>query len=160
MTIGHLIVYGVKETISTVDPSAYDTAFVIENGQMVMQTDLSLNGHNLSGSVHRINGFVDTKQGFRFLLNGCDEIIMNQNNLKNKIKLIYSSQKREYTPISLQIKHTTPSSSHVGKIFHSTKTTKTQTISINQMFQYCCTMLIDLNSPAKDEKIFLLLEYI
>ena len=80
MTIGHLIVYGVKETISNVDPSVYDTAFVIENGQMVMQTDLSLNGHNLSGSVHRINGFVDTKQGFRFLLNGCDEIIMNQNN--------------------------------------------------------------------------------
>ena len=80
ITIGHLIVYGVKETISNVDPSVYDTAFVIENGQMVMQTDLSLNGHNLSGSVHRINGFVDTKQGFRFLLNGCDEIIMNQNN--------------------------------------------------------------------------------
>ena len=41
--IGHLIVYGVKETISNVDPSVYDTAFVIENGQMVMQTDLSLN---------------------------------------------------------------------------------------------------------------------
>ena len=80
MTIGHLIVYGVKETISNVDPSVYDTAFVIENGKMVMETDLSLNGHNLSGSVHRINGFVDAKQGFRFLLNGCDEIIMNQNN--------------------------------------------------------------------------------
>ena len=160
ITIGHLIVYGVKETISNVDPSVYDTAFVIENGQMVMQTDLSLNGHNLSGSVHRINGFVDTKQGFRFLLNGCDEIIMNQNNLKKKRKLIYSSQKREYTPTSIQIKHTTPSSSQVGKIFHSTETTKTQTISINQMYKYCCTMLIDLNSPAKDEKIFLLLEYI
>ena len=154
ITTGHLIVYDVKETISNVDPSVYDTAFVIENGQMVMQTDLSLNGHNLSGSVHRINGFVDTKQGFRFLLNGCDEIIMNQNNLKKIIKLIYSSQKREYTPISLQIKHTTPSSSHVGKIFQSTETTKTQTISIIQMFQYCCTMLIDLNSPAKDEKSF------
>ena len=27
--IGHLIVYGVKETISNVDPSVYDTAFVI-----------------------------------------------------------------------------------------------------------------------------------
>ena len=159
ITIGHLIVYGVKETISNVDPSVYDTAFVIENGKMVMETDLSLNGHNLSGSVHRINGFVDTKQGFRFLLNGCDEIIMNQNNLK-KIKLIYSSQKRNYTPISLQIKHTTSSSSHVGKIFHSTETTKTQTISINKMFQYCCTMLIDLNSPAKDEKILMLLEHI
>ena len=157
ITIGHLIVYGVKEIISNVDPSVYDTAFVIENGQMVMQTDLSLNGHNLSGSVHRINGFVDTKQGFRFLLNGCDEIIMNQNNFK---KLIYSSQKDNYTPISLQIKHTTPSSSHIGKIFHSTETTKTQTISIDKRFEYCCTMFIDLNSPAKDEKNFLLLEYI
>ena len=52
LTIGHLIVYGVKETISNVDPSVYDTAFVIENGKMVMETDLSLNGHHLSGSVH------------------------------------------------------------------------------------------------------------
>ena len=160
ITLGHQIVYGVKETIPNVDPSVYDSAFVIENGKMVMETDLSLNGHNLSGSVHRINGFVDTKQGFRFLLNGYDEIIMNQNNLKNKIKLIYSSQKRNYTPISLQIKHTTPTSSHVGKIFQSTETTKTQTININIMFPYCCTMLTDLNSPAKDEKILMLLEYI
>ena len=45
--IGHLIVYGVNETVSNVDPSVYDTAFVIEIGQMVMQTDLSLNGHRL-----------------------------------------------------------------------------------------------------------------
>jgi len=37
------------------DPSIYDTTFVIENGQMVMQTDLSLNGHRLRGSVHYIN---------------------------------------------------------------------------------------------------------
>jgi len=29
MTNGHLIVFGVKETISNVDPSVYDTAFVI-----------------------------------------------------------------------------------------------------------------------------------
>ena len=86
---------------------------------------------------------------------------MNQGNFLKDIKLIYSTQKRTYTPISLQIKHTTPSSSHVGKIFHSTQTTKTQTISINQMFKYSCTMLIDLNSSVdKDEKIFLLLEYI
>ena len=57
LTIGHLIVYGVKETISNVDPSVYDTAFAIENGKMVMETDLSLNGHHLSGSVHYIHGF-------------------------------------------------------------------------------------------------------
>ena len=71
LTIGHLIVYGVKETISNVDPSVYDAAFVIENGKMVMQTDLSLNGHNLNGSVHRINGFHNKKDGNGdFSLNG------------------------------------------------------------------------------------------
>ena len=47
INVGYLIVYGLKETVSNVDPSVYDTAFVIENGQMVMQTDLSLNGHLL-----------------------------------------------------------------------------------------------------------------
>ena len=75
MTIGHLIVYGVKETISNVDPSVYDTAFVIENGQMVMQTDLSLNRHRLRGSFHYIHGILDTstKNKTRFLLNGCSE---------------------------------------------------------------------------------------
>ena len=66
LTIGHLIVYGVKETISNVDPSVYDTAFVIENGKMVMETDLSLNGHNLSGSIHYINGILNTKMGTHF----------------------------------------------------------------------------------------------
>ena len=31
---GHLIVYGVKETVSNVDPNVYDAAFTIGNGQM------------------------------------------------------------------------------------------------------------------------------
>ena len=60
LVIGNLIVYGVKETVSNVDPSVYDTAFVIENGQMIMQTDLSLNEHRLRGSVHYINGILNT----------------------------------------------------------------------------------------------------
>ena len=93
MTIGHLIVYGVKETISNVDPSVYDTAFVIENGKMVMQTDLSLNRHHLIGSVHRINGILNTKNGNTFLLNGCDEIIMNQSEHILYIKVTYKNRK-------------------------------------------------------------------
>ena len=66
ITIGHLIVYGVKETISNVAPSVYDTAFVIENGKMVMETDLSLNGHNLNGSIYYLYGHLDTKNGETF----------------------------------------------------------------------------------------------
>ena len=77
LTIGHLIVYGVKETISNVDPSVYDTAFVIENGQMVMQTNLSLNGHRLRGSVHYINGSLDTKNNETFFsLNGNANVLL------------------------------------------------------------------------------------
>jgi len=37
----HVIIYGLKETVSNVDPSVYHSAYVIESGQMVMQTDLS-----------------------------------------------------------------------------------------------------------------------
>jgi len=58
-----------------VDPSVYDTAYVIENGKMVMQTDLSMNGHLLRNSVHHINGFLDSKNGSnRFTLNGVEII--------------------------------------------------------------------------------------
>ena len=45
----------------------------IENGQMVMQTDLSLNGHCWPGWVHYINGILNTKNGNTLLLNGCDK---------------------------------------------------------------------------------------
>ena len=89
LTIGHLIVYGVKETISNVDPSVYDTAFVIENGKMVMETDLSLNGHRLRGSVHYINGILNTKNGNTFLLNGCDKIIIPNHSHILTITVLY-----------------------------------------------------------------------
>ena len=160
MTIGHLIVYGVKETISNVDPSVYDTAFVIENGQMVMQTDLSLNGHNLSGSIHRINGILNTKNGNIFLLNGCDEIIMNRDNRLLNIKVMYTSEKRQYTSISLEITYKLTSFMIASQTLNSTETTKTQTINIDHIYKSCCSMFIKLNSVAKDEKLLMLLEYI
>ena len=84
--IGHLIVYGVKETISNVDPSVYDTAFVIENGQMVMQTDLSLNGRLLRSSIHHINGFLNSKkEDNKFVLNGAEIISLPGGAILKKI---------------------------------------------------------------------------
>ena len=55
LTIGHLIVYGVKETISNVDPSVYDTAFVVENGKMVMETDLDMKNHKIINLADPLN---------------------------------------------------------------------------------------------------------
>ena len=73
--VGYLIVYGVKGSQSNVDSDVYDTAYVVENGKMVMQTDLSLNGHQLRSSIHHINGFLNSTKGDKnFVLNGAEII--------------------------------------------------------------------------------------
>ena len=71
--VGYLIVYGVKGSQSNVDSDVYDKAYVVENGKMVMQTDLSLNGHQLRSSIHHINGFLNSTKGNKnFVLNGAE----------------------------------------------------------------------------------------
>ena len=156
LTIGHLIVYGVKETISNVDPSVYDTAFVIENGKLVMETDLSLNGHRLRGSVHYINGILNTKNGNTFLLNGCDKIIIPNHSHILTITVLYFKLKRRYTPISLKIKH----SDHLTQsiTYTSTKATRTQTININLVLAFG-HMGVELASVIKNVELLLSIEY-
>ena len=73
--IGYMIVYGVKGSQNDVDSSVYDTAYVIENGKMVMQTDLNMNGHLLRSAVHHINGFLDSRKGDNRLMLNSAEII-------------------------------------------------------------------------------------
>ena len=156
LTIGHLIVYGVKETISNVDPSVYDTAFVIENGKLVMETDLSLNGHRLRGSVHYINGILNTKNGNTFLLNGCDKIIIPNHSHILTITVLYFKVKRRCTPIALKVKH----SDHLTQpiTYTSTKATRTQTISINLILAFG-HLAVELGSVVKHEELLLLIEY-
>ena len=156
LTIGHLIVYGVKETISNVDPSVYDTAFVIENGKMVMETDLSLNGHNLSGSVHYINGYLNTKNGNTFLLNGCDKIIIPNHSHILTITVLYFKVKSKYKPISLKVKH----SDHLTQsiTYTSTQSTKSQTININLVLAFG-HMGVELASVMKNQELLMLIEY-
>ena len=156
LTIGHLIVYGVKETISNVDPSVYDTAFVIENGKMVMETDLSLNGHNLSGSIHYINGYLNTKNGNTFLLNGCDKIIIPNHSHILTITVLYFKLKSKYKPISLKIKH----SDHLTQsiTYTSTQSTKSQTININLVLAFG-HLAVELGSVVKNQELLMLIEY-
>ena len=156
LTIGHLIVYGVKETISNVDPSVYDTAFAIENGKMVMETDLSLNGHHLSGSIHYINGILNTKNGNTFLLNGCDKIIIPNHSHILTITVLYFKLKSKYKPISLKIKH----SDHLTQsiTYTSTQSTKSQTININLVLAFG-HLAVELASVIKNVELLLLIEY-
>ena len=46
-TTGHLIVYGVESYVSSVEPKVYDATFVVENGNMVMRTNLNMNNHKI-----------------------------------------------------------------------------------------------------------------
>ena len=156
LTIGHLIVYGVKETISNVDPSVYDTAFVIENGKMVMETDLSLNGHRLRGSVHCINGILNTKNGNTFLLNGCDKIIIPNHSHILTITVLYFKIKSKYKPISLKIKH----SDHLTQsiTYTSTQSTRSQTININLVLAFG-HLAVELGSVVKNQELLMLIEY-
>lgn len=47
ITLAHMIVYGVKGYAANVDPSVFDSAFVNENGKMLMETDIDMNNHRI-----------------------------------------------------------------------------------------------------------------
>ena len=159
LTIGHLIVYGVKETISNVDPSVYDTAFAIENGKMVMETDLSLNGHHLSGSIHYINGYLNTKNGYAFLLNGLDKILfLNDVQIMN-ITVFYLKRKNKYPLVNLKIKKHTLNSNNSTQLFSSNNSTQLQKININ-LDVSLSYIIVEMNTLLPSgEEFLLLMEY-
>ena len=167
LTIGHLIVYGVKETLSNVDPSVYDTAFVIENGKMVMETDLSLNGHNLIGPVHYIHGFHKKEKGNGdFSLNSFKKIIMNKNNVLLKAKIIYETNQSQYNTISLFLRKEDPNDSTKSSVhrFNSTDIRKKeQNFDINHGIgiYYVISMFLtdETQLTYVKENLLLLVEY-
>ena len=154
--VSYLIVYGVKGSQSNVDSDVYDTAYVVENGKMVMQTDLSLNGYKLSGSVHYIHGYLNTKNGNTFLLNGCDKIIIPNHSHILTITVLYFKLKSKYKPISLKIKH----SDHLTQsiTYTSTQSTKSQTININLVLAFG-HLAVELGSVVKNQELLTFVKY-
>ena len=157
LTIGHLIVYGVKETISNVDPSVYDTAFVIENGKMVMQTDLSLNGHNLSGSVHYLYGSLSTKNdNKRFELNGNSHLLIPENSKILNMTVLYGRIMAPFPAISLGV----IVDDFPQITFTSTKANKKQKI-ITDLNIPKGILSVFLSSPKfQNENFLILIEYL
>ena len=156
LTIGHLIVYGVKETISNVDPSVYDTAFVIENGKMVMETDLSLNGHNLSGSVHYIHGYLSTKNDKTiFELNGNSQVLIPANSNLLSATVLFKKITGPFPAITLRV---------IGGgfpllRFTSTKAIQKQKIDINLKLPNGIFSVFLLSPKFKYENFLILIEY-
>ena len=156
LTIGHLIVYGVKETISNVDPSVYDTAFAIENGKMVMETDLSLNGHNLRGSIHYINGYLNTKNDRTlFELNGNSEILIPANSTLSNATVLFKNTLISFPAITLRVLTIgfPPSS------FTSKKAIKKQKIDIDLKLPSGFLKVFLLSPKFKNKEFLILIEY-
>ena len=156
LTIGHLIVYGVKETISNVDPSVYDTAFAIENGKMVMETDLSLNGHHLSGSIHYINGYLNTKNDRTlFELNGNSEILIPANSTLSNATVLFKNTLISFPAITLRVLTIgfPPSS------FTSKKAIKKQKIDIDLKLPSGFLKVFLLSPKFKNKEFLILIEY-
>ena len=57
--VGRLIFYCVKEYTWNVASGVYDAPFVVENGEMVMQTDLNMNGKRLQGILYTSDDYAD-----------------------------------------------------------------------------------------------------
>ena len=73
---GYLIVYGIKGSQNDVDSAVYDSVYAVENGKMVMQTDIDLNGYKIN-SPFFITGFYDIgKHKRNVYLNGGPFIII------------------------------------------------------------------------------------
>ena len=154
LTIGHLIVYGVKETISNVDPSVYDTAFVIENGKMIMQTDLSLNGHNLSGSVHYLYGYLSTKNDeIFFVFNGQSLLLIPTCFLLNAT-VLFKKDTGPFPAITLKI-----ANEYTFNMLNSTKAIKKQKIDINLKMTNGVLSVCLYSPKFKNEDFLILIEY-
>ena len=156
LTIGHLIVYGVKETISNVDPSVYDTAFAIENGKMVMETDLSLNGHYLSGSVYYIHGYLSTKNDRTlFELNGNSEILIPANSTLSNATVLFKNTISPFPAITLRV----VTIGFPPLSFASKKAIQKQKIDINLKLPSGFLKVFLLSPKFKNKQFLILIEY-
>ena len=98
-TTGHLIVYGVKGYVSSVEPKVYDTTFVIENGKMVMETDIDMNGHSINNAPFFITGYYKkSKSSNRLFLNDVStyQIIPFDCILKEIVCYFYTLNNNDY----------------------------------------------------------------
>lgn len=112
--------------MSTTQYSHNHTTFVIENGKMVMETDLNMNSHKIMNAKFdttiTIHGILNTNNSETFLLNSCDKIILPNNSKIKSIKAMYFKVNSDYEPLHLKIKHRFL----LNESYNLTSTTQTQ----------------------------------
>ena len=132
-----------------------------------METDLSLNGHNLIGPVHYIHCFHKKGKGNGdFSLNSFKKIIMNKNNVILKAKIIYETNQSQYNTISLFLRKEDPNDSTKSSVYRFNSTDirkKEQNFDINHGIgiYYVISMFLtdETQLTYVKENLLLLVEY-
>ena len=121
---------------------------------MVMETDLSLNGHNLSGYVHYLYGSLETKTGETFFVfNGNELILIPPNIFLLNATVFFKKHTGPFPAIGLKI------ISDNTFFKNSTKNNSTQKININEKIT-SGYFFVCLRYPVfKNEKFLIMIEY-
>ena len=90
----HLIVYGVKGYFPDVPSSVFDQMYVVNNGRMIMQTDLDLNGHSIyrnidfsSDNIKLLKNIDMNNQKIINVADGTsDKDVVNKKQMENNLK--------------------------------------------------------------------------
>ena len=147
-----MIVYGVKEHVSEVDPSVYDTAFVIENGKMTMQTDIDMNGHRIN-VPHFITGYYNnSKHENRVFLNGVNpfQVIPFKCRLTEIFCYFYGTQKTDFQ-ITLKVKSI--GQNNQTQLFNSLQNKTQQNFDMNVQLTKNDILGIEIYKQGATEKI-------
>ena len=120
-----------------------------------METDLSLNGHRLSGSIHYLHGSLDTKNNETFFsLNGETSVLLPEKSYILNITVLYRKIRGPFPRIPLKIFKSGP-----PKIFTSKKATQKQTIDINLELPNGILKVQLFSRNFKKEKFLMLIKY-
>ena len=151
-TTGHLIVYGVKGYVSSVEPKVYDTAFVVENGKMTMETDIDLNGHSINTPFFIPGYYKKSKSSNRIFLNDVStyQIIPFDCVLKEIVCYFYTLNNNDY-----QITSNVRSSgkSHNNQTLNSSLNDRRQVFSSGINLSKNDVLWIDINKKNTGEVI-------
>ena len=113
----------------------------------------------MSGSIHYIHGYLNTKNGYAFLLNGFDKLFFSNDVQIINITVFYLKRKSKYPPVHLKIKKLTQNFNNSIQLFFSNNATRTQkiNISLDLSFSYIIVEMSTLFPPR--EEFLLLMEY-
>ena len=151
-TSGHLIVYGVEGYVSSVEPKVYDTAFVVENGKMTMETDIDLNGHSINTPFFITGYYKKSKSSNRIFLNDVStyQIIPFDCVLKEIVCYFYTLNNNDYQ-ITLNVRSS--GKSRNNQILNSSLNDRRQVFSSGINLSKNDVLWIDINKKNTDEVI-------